>query len=153
MDLTTRLDFVGGIEIVHKPLPVQIEDVDEPPPMRLHPLGDQIADEVAAMYEVHNGNPSGRYRDLVDLVVMTTHQAPVIDDVAGAQRVQEIARRLTLPLEMISPGPVWNVGYAEAARDAGLDTAYATLGQALVQVGCCLNSALARVAELRRQIP
>lgn len=153
VDLTTRLDFVGRIEILRKPLPVQIEDVAEPPPMRLYPLGDQIADKVAAMYEVHGGNPSGRYRDLVDLIVMTTHQEPDINDVADALRVQEIARRLTLPLKMVSPGPTWTTGYAKAARDAGIDIAYAALDRALVQVGRRLDPALARVAELRRQAP
>lgn len=153
IDMTTRLDFVGGIEIKQRPLPVQIDDVDEPPPMRLYPLCDQIADKVAAMYETHNGNPSGRYRDLVDLVIMTTHQGIVIDDVADALRVQEVVRRIILPVEMTSPGPAWNAGYSKAARDARLDTVCETLGQALVHVGQHLNPALAQVADLRRRDP
>lgn len=73
IDVTSRLAFVGTIETRHKPLPVQIDDVDEPPPMRLYPIGDQVADKVAAMYETHNGHPSGRFHDLVDLALIATN--------------------------------------------------------------------------------
>jgi hypothetical protein len=41
------------------------------PDVRLYPLADHVADKVCAMYEWHNGNASGRYRDLADLLLIS----------------------------------------------------------------------------------
>src|SRR5262249_23080574 len=52
----------------------------ELPLFTLYPLADQIADKVAAMYERHGEEPSGRYKDLVDLVLLVD-----LDDINADQ--------------------------------------------------------------------
>jgi hypothetical protein len=151
IDLTVRLRFVGPIETVLKPLPVTIDDVQPPQPMRLYPLADQVADKVAAMYELHAGQPSGRYRDLVDLVLIltTTNLNTDIDrdmDLIGvALRLQQTQRNLVLPARLTSPGPAWPGGYANAARSAGLAPQLCDLPQALATVGGVLDPVLLRL--------
>lgn len=152
IDMTVRLSFVGPVETVHKPLPVQIVDVAEPPAMHLYPMADQVADKVAAMYETHGGNPSGRYRDLVDLVVITTQVEPVLHDVVAALRLQETVRRLVLPSQMTSPGPAWPAGYRKAARDARLENSHLSLDGAIEQVSRSIDPALEGVAALREHL-
>lgn len=149
IDMTTRLIFVGPVETQHKPLPLQIEDVAEPPPMRLYPLSDQVADKVAAMYEMHNNRPPGRFRDLVDLVIITTHKNLDGEELTSALRAQEITRRITLPTGMRSPGPAWVAGHAKAARDAHLDAHLLSLDAALTRVGAQVDIALRRLEQLR----
>ena len=46
---------MGPIQTIFKDFPVQIDDVQPPPPMRLYPLVDQVADKIAAMYETRRG--------------------------------------------------------------------------------------------------
>ena len=149
IDTTVRLSFVGQAEIVPKLLPVQIEDVEEPPSMRLYPMADQVADKVAAMHETHGSNASGRYRDLVDLVLITTQVTLFLDDVVAALRLQEVARNIVLPPRMTSPGPAWAINYPGEAKRSTLGAPHHSLDQALAQVGRQIDPALARVAALR----
>jgi Nucleotidyl transferase AbiEii toxin, Type IV TA system len=100
---------------------------------RAYPLADHVADKVAATYERHGelGNPSTRYRDLVDLVAIAggaTLQA-------GAQRIalqSEFERRsLALPESFNIPDrSLWKEGYAAEVRRSILETAQ-TLDEAL----------------------
>jgi predicted nucleotidyltransferase component of viral defense system len=148
IDLTTRLEFVGQIEIVTKPLPVTIDGVAPPPPMRLYPISDQIADKVAAMYQDYNGHSSGRFRDLVDLVIIVS--APGfhldIDTVTAALQIQQSVRRMTLPAAMTAPGPSWTHEYPTNARRTGIPHSLQTLDAALRHVGAALNPVLIRLA-------
>ena len=149
IDMTVRPDFVGRVEIVSKPLPLQIDDVRQPPPMRLYPMADQVADKVAAMYETHGGNASGRYRDLVDLVLITSQVELVPDDVIAARHLQEAVRNIVLPVRMTSPGPTWAANYPREARKSTLDAPHHSLDRALAQVSHQIDPALAGVAALR----
>lgn len=149
IDMTARLTFVGPIQTQHKPLPIRIDDVAEPPPMRLYPLLDQVADKVAAMYEMHGHRPSGRFRDLVDLVIVTSHESLDCQQLAIALRAQEVARGITLPTTMRSPGPAWEAGHRRAARDADLEPGLLSLEAALDHVGTHVNAALAQLSVAR----
>jgi predicted nucleotidyltransferase component of viral defense system len=151
IDLTTGLTFVGPIQTVQKELSVQIEDVQPPPPMRLYPIEDQVADKVAAMYETHNGNPSGRYRDLVDLVLIFIDDDINIDTelLTQALTVQEYRRRMWLPFTMTSPGPAWDQQFATEASRANLPELFRTLTAALDRVGETVNPLLTHIGKLR----
>ncbi len=106
------------------------------------PIADHVADKVAAMYEMHGGRVSSRYKDLVDLVAISSVLA--VD--AQAQRealVSEFARRnLDLPTHFTVPDPnQWTPGYEEEARRSILPSA-TTLPEAMAAVGAFMDPIL-----------
>lgn len=131
---------------------VQIDDVEPPPPMRLYPLVDQVADKVAAMYETHNNRPSGRFRDLVDLVIILTAEDFDTDLLVRALGAQEQRRQMRLPAEVTRPGPAWDSGYAVAAARTTVPEPLRALTVALDRVGEELNPILAQLDALRGQL-
>lgn len=147
IDVAIRLSFTGPIDTLNRPLPVDMDDVAEPPPLRLYPMVDQVADKVAAMYEVHQGRPSSRYRDLVDLVLIHLHTSIDQELLSEALHHQRVVRRLVLPAELRSPGPGWEMGYkAEASRARAIPRELTDLTSALAFVQAALGAALADAA-------
>jgi hypothetical protein len=60
-------------------------------------LVDHVADKVCAIFERHNGNPSTRFKDLIDLVAIS-RRATMNADLQKRALVTEAARRnLELP--------------------------------------------------------
>lgn len=99
-----HIDLVGS-DIVMTGVPedvpplarVAIPDVEQHG-YRAYPLVDHVADKIAAIFQPYgNGQPSTRYRDLVDLVAIIA--AADVDAVAQmtALRSEEVRRALTLP--------------------------------------------------------
>ncbi len=66
-NMTQQPDIIAPLSPVKIPgLPVY--------PYRVYAVVDHLADKIAAMVEQHNGQPSSRYRDLVDIVLLAnTH--------------------------------------------------------------------------------
>ncbi|WP_166346251.1 nucleotidyl transferase AbiEii/AbiGii toxin family protein [Phytoactinopolyspora limicola] len=111
-----------------------------------YPLVDHIADKVCAILERHNGRPSTRYKDLVDLVAIT-RRATVEADLQRRALVNEAARRdLPLPATFHVPDDaLWKRGYsAEARRTIGFDAV--DLETALIAVQPFLDPLLADTA-------
>ena len=93
---------------------------------RVYPIVDHVADKVVANFQRYGASqsPSTRYKDLVDLVVMST--AISVD--AGEQRqalTSEAERRgVALPSRFDVPDRgLWTAGYAKEARKSKLDYA------------------------------
>ncbi|MEU7139120.1 nucleotidyl transferase AbiEii/AbiGii toxin family protein [Nocardia sp. NPDC046473] len=109
------------------------------PPFRCLSLADQIADKIAAMYEVHGPNttPSTRWHDLFDLLLIIGRFPVDATKTLRALRMQQQRRDyLTLPSAVIRPGSGWDAGYPREAADTslppelhGLDTALAALSR------------------------
>lgn len=149
---TFPIDLSMGLRPIARPDLVQLDPIinlpgdPEPPQVSLYPLPDQVADKVCAMYGTYRttNEVSSRYHDLVDLVLIITTTA-----LDGAQTMHalhaEAARRtgLKLPDRMASPGPTWDAGYRQAARQSPLDPRMHHLKEALAVVGCCLDPLLA----------
>ena len=103
---------------------------------RVYPLGDHVADKVAATYERHGegGRPSTRYRDLVDLVAIVTAASVPADNQLKALRSEFERRGLAMPTHFDVPDRIlWQPGYAAEARRSFLDTAR-SLDEALAAV-------------------
>jgi len=83
-------------------------------PYRLYPVANQIADKVCATLEVHDGRPSSREKDLVDLVVIARTQVVGADDVHAALLREAAMRQLALPKTFTVPAH-WGRGYTKAA--------------------------------------
>lgn len=103
---------------------------------RAYPIVDHVADKVAATYERHGemGNPSTRYRDLVDLVAIVRGASVEAEAQLNALRSEFERRHLTLPKSFDVPErSLWDRGYAAEGRRSLLETAQ-TLEDALAIV-------------------
>ena len=132
-----------------RPEPViDLADAQPLPEFVLYPLPDQIADKVCAMYGRYGATnmPSTRYRDLVDLVLITTTSE--LDAVLTIQALQgeTVRRGCTLPPQITNPGPGWEASYPPIARESNLATELHALDAALEAAGICLNPVLASTA-------
>lgn len=143
-----QVDLVAeGIELTGRPDPVHpltdIEILTSPrKTWQAYPLVDHIADKVCAILERHQGLPSTRYKDLVDLVAIVNH-ATVAASLQREALVKEGRRRgLSLPRAFEVPDrQMWERGYrAEARRTTGLDET--NLDAALTTVRPFLNPLL-----------
>lgn len=143
-----QVDLVAeGIELTGHPEPVRpLTDIEIPTSPRqtwqAYPLVDHVADKVCAIIERHQGQPSTRYKDLVDLVAIV-HHATVAASLQREALVKEGRRRgLSLPKRFDVPDrQMWEQGYrAEARRTTGLDEA--NLDAALTTVTPFLNPLL-----------
>jgi hypothetical protein len=143
IDLSTRLEFVGRIDW-RSPTPViDLDELVSPlPKVALYPLPDQLADKVCAMFETHPTGVSGRYRDLVDLVLIIRECEFDARTVCIALAAESTRRRLQLPPSMYAPGPDWSRGYPATARDTDLRPELRVLETALDYVRACLDPVL-----------
>lgn len=145
IDLTTRDHTVGQLEEVTPEHLVQIPQVMPPPPMLVYPLADQIADKLAAMYEIHaQGHPSSRYRDLVDLVLITLDDQSIdIHELHRAVTTQQALRNVTIPTPLTAPGQEWNEQYHKLSSSTpGIPQRLRRLDTALAHVSHHLHDAL-----------
>lgn len=123
-----QIDMVAdGVEMTGVPdsvaplTDVRVLDRDRIP-WRAYPLVDHIADKVCAIFEVHDGRPSTRFKDLIDLVAITTHSSVHADEQLRALASEARRRDLQLPAHFDVPDRVlWRQGYqTEARRTVGL---------------------------------
>jgi hypothetical protein len=111
---------------------------------RAYPLTDHIADKTCAILERHGPGlwPSSRFKDLIDLVSLTTHPLLTAEAQLCALTSEAQRRRITLPRRFDVPdATLWERGYAAEARRAIVPTAR-TLGEALARVGPYLDPLL-----------
>lgn len=124
-----QIDIVAaGVLMTGSPDPVPpLTDVQitdrERATWQAYPLVDHVADKICAILERHDGHPSTRFKDLIDLVAISS-RATVEADLQRRALVKEANRRsLDLPTTFDVPDrPLWERGYrAEARRTVGLD--------------------------------
>lgn len=137
IDLSTELPFVAKVERYRARPVVELPDVDQLPEFRLYPLPDQVADKVCAMYERHGSDavPSSRYRDLVDLVLITANFELDAGLTAAALTAEARRRGLAPPTRLHAPGAGWESGYRAEARRSSLAPELRELATALLAAG------------------
>jgi Nucleotidyl transferase AbiEii toxin, Type IV TA system len=111
---------------------------------RAYPLVDHVADKVVATFQRYGARrlPSTRYRDLVDLVAISSGAAIAADRQLRALAAQTDRRGLELPTRFDVPDrTLWEAGYAAEAARSFLTVAH-TLDEALALVGPFLNPLL-----------
>lgn len=150
-----QVDIVAdGTEMTGEPdtvLPLtSIEILDQQRvPWRAYPLVDHVADKVCAIVERHDGRPSTRFKDLIDLVAIIL-RCSVPAALQEEALVKEASRRrLVLPVHFEVPDrALWERGYrAEARRAVGLQAI--ELDDALAAVLPFLDPLLAGTAQGR----
>jgi hypothetical protein len=95
--------------------------IDEASQYVVYPLVDHVADKVCAILEVHGeqARPSTRFKDLVDLVVLSDRVELPATGLTRALQSEAARRRLELPDEFVVPDErLWRRGYAAEARRA-----------------------------------
>jgi hypothetical protein len=112
---------VGGLpplepERVTPPRPVDVPGLPEVP-WRLYPIAAQVADKLAGIHKRHEGRPSSRYRDLVDLAEIAVTQRVAAADLHLAVHSELPRQGVPLPAELAVPDPDrWAAGYQQHAR-------------------------------------
>lgn len=146
VDLSTQQHLDAPVDLV--PINPVIE-YDGLPSGTLIPtvaVENVVADKLCACYEYHQiTGESTRFHDLIDLVRIVTTQH------LDADRLQTLLTRearhrssVTLPPQVVAPGPRWGESYPrQAAAAADFDPRYHDLDVALATVAECLNDFLA----------
>lgn len=96
------------------------------------------------MYERHgpSATPSTRFRDLVDLVLITGNFEFDAGHTLTALSAESRRRGLVLPDRLEVPGPAWVAGYREVARHTTLAKELHQLPAALLAAAACLDPLL-----------
>jgi hypothetical protein len=117
VDLVTGVMITGCPEEAEPLLSLTIPGLPRPR-YRLYPLVDSVADKVMAIVETHQGRPSTRFRDLVDLVLIAHSQQVRADDLGAAFASERLRRDLPMVGELVIPDEgLWRTGYRTVARD------------------------------------
>ena len=117
VDLVTGVVITGRPEEAEPLLPLTIPGLARPR-YRLYPLVDSVADKVMAIEEPHQGRPSTRFRDLVDLVLIAHTQQIQADGLATALASERLRRDLPGSRELAVPDEtLWRAGYRTVAAD------------------------------------
>jgi len=115
VDLSTHVGATQGVTVTEPanrlPLPRLMSN-----PYRLYPLPEQIADKVCATLADHNGRPSSREKDLVDLVIIALTQTVDADQTSAAIQHEARMRRIALPERFTLP-TTWGAAYTKLARN------------------------------------
>lgn len=115
VDLVTGVVITGRAEVAGPLLAFEIPGLVRPR-YRLYPLVDSIADKVMAIMEVHNGRPSTRFRDLIDLVLIAHNHFIRADELTMALSSERFRRGLPVVLEFVVPDlTLWRKGYTGIA--------------------------------------
>ncbi|MCM2419815.1 nucleotidyl transferase AbiEii/AbiGii toxin family protein [Streptomyces sp. RKAG293] len=132
---TIHVDLVARRNITATPQSAQLyprPDLPWPtdwPTIKLYPLVDHLADKICAMHEWHGTVPSGRFRDLADILLISQNEALDAAATHHALHTEASLRRasngpeLRLPDRFVTPHDGWPAGYRRAAADvAGLQS-------------------------------
>jgi hypothetical protein len=82
----------------------------------LYPLANQISDKICASIETHNGMPSSRVKDLVDIIILITHFDFASEELITALNMELAQRKLLKPNIYILPS-VWKQRYEKIAKE------------------------------------
>lgn len=152
VDLSLNQRVAEPVERIQPRPVVELPGSDPLPEFVLYPLAEQVADKVCAMYSRYGqdrNQSSTRYRDLVDLAIIVTHQELHAVRVAEALRDEAKRRDLDLPDRLTAPSSQWHAGYRQSASGTILSPALHDLDGALRAVGECLEPLIAGKAEGR----
>lgn len=145
IDISTELVPVGDVDY-QLPLPVvEMEELAPMPKFALYPLPQQVSDKICAMNERYGDlqQPSTRYHDLVDLVLIVTAWSLDAALTRTALQRESARRSVILPSALAVPAPSWIVGYSKIARTVpGLPEDARGIDGALRIVGKCLDPLL-----------
>lgn len=145
VDVVTHRATPGEIEHTTPEPVVRIEQMPELPPFPLYPITAQIADKVCAVYSTYGADgtqPSTRFRDLVDLVIIACTQSIDATTLSSSLTREAASRDLTLPPRITLPSPRWRDGYRQQVITATVPAGFRDVDQAIALVAEFLDPLL-----------
>jgi hypothetical protein len=117
VDITRRV-LATAPEMIRADSVIEIDGIDPLPTFLAASLSQQVADKLCAMYETHGPtrHPSSRYRDLVDLMIISGTHSVDAAATAAALADEQRHRSLKIPTTLPAPGRQWTRGYPPLAR-------------------------------------
>lgn len=118
------------------------------PEVTLFPLTDHVADKITAMYELRQGRPSTRWRDLADLVLIASGAHQLDGQLLQITLARQVTYRreqgtvIELPPHFRLPTADWAIKYTELAKTIGELDKYRTYDQALPLITAFLDPVL-----------
>ncbi|MDK8775213.1 nucleotidyl transferase AbiEii/AbiGii toxin family protein [Corynebacterium pseudodiphtheriticum] len=86
-----------------------------------YPVENQLADKICAMYEMHEGRASTRFRDLYDITLIALNLEVDSEELALALKTQQQVRNMRLPLRFSSPSNEWPLRYPRFCDTPGVN--------------------------------
>ena len=147
IDLISSIQFPKHLDYVTPKQPIALDGL-EIIPYPSWPLVNAVADKVAATFELYDGRPSTRYRDLVDLFLLLQHGEFDLVKLRTAIHTEFDRRHLRLPTEFAVPDPsAWQRGWGKIAKGDAPFLAEVPFAEALVAICEFLHPVLASEAE------
>ena len=116
----------------------------------VYPVEAAVVDKLCGIVERHDGQPSSRVKDLVDLVVYATHERIDGTELIERLRREKVVRGLGLPGRFDVPGEwrgAYEASYARLVGQTAVDDRFPTMGDAAELAGILLDPALAGACE------
>lgn len=85
-----------------------------------YPVENQLADKICAMYKMHEGRASTRFRDLYDITLIALNLEVDSEELALALKTQQQVRNMRLPLRFSSPSNEWPLRYPRFIKQLGI---------------------------------
>lgn len=114
VDVASGLGITADVDTVMPAISLNLPRLPNNP-YRLYPLVDQVADKVCATIEKHNGLPSSREKDLVDLVIIAKTQTLAGVALRNALVTEMQRRQMKNIIEFAIPS-TWGRGYAKLSK-------------------------------------
>lgn len=112
----------------------------------LYPINNTIADKVCAVVELHDGKPSSRTKDLVDLAVIFSTQTISATDLRKKIELEVRLRKLP-EIKAFTIPETWTDSYqsvfSKLAKETGLPIQLQSMEAAFEFVAQCLNPVIA----------
>lgn len=115
IDVVVSHTMTSAPEKVPPIAPVEVPGVRNVGSYLVHPTADQISDKHAATMARYGDQPSTRYRDLVDLVLITLTQTVEADALHTALVAEHRRRGTDLSIPLSLPSENWYEGYRKIA--------------------------------------
>ena len=113
VDVSTKIRMAGTPRQLKPVNPLDL-DLDQPAGYRTYHPADQIADKVAATFELTPRGPSQRYRDLVDIELISMSDGMTADVLRRSLELEFTARNIPMPSRFTVPDHgAWSNGYEQ----------------------------------------
>ena len=152
IDLVFDRIAYGKSEVVE---PADRIDVPDIPTFgyRIYPATSSLADKLCAMVEMHDGRPSSRVKDLVDVAVYAVTTDFDGGELCRRARIEATVRGIKLPEKYAAPMEwkrLYRGTFRKLVRQTGLSPEYAEIETAEALAASLLDPILSQEADGRR---
>ena len=157
-DIDEALAELAAIDLVFDRIAYGKSEVVEPADIptfgyRIYPATSSLADKLCAMVEMHDGRPSSRVKDLVDVAVYAVTTDFDGGELCRRARIEATVRGIKLPEKYAAPMEwkrLYRSIFRKLVRQTGLPPEYAEIETAEALAASLLDPILSQEADGRR---